>query len=46
MLDNRGTNVNLRRLLLHHEQALLTQLDARALFDHPTSYVSASSSAT
>lgn len=29
-------NVDLRKILLHHEQALLTQLDGRELFSHPT----------
>jgi hypothetical protein len=28
--------VDLRRILLHHEQALLAELGARELFDHPT----------
>ena len=28
--------VDLRKILLHHEQTLLAELGARELFDHPT----------
>jgi len=36
MFDRQKTHLDLRKILLHHEQALLAQLGARELFDHPT----------
>jgi hypothetical protein len=36
MFDTDHSHVDLRRLLLHHEQALLDGLAARELFTHPT----------
>lgn len=36
MFEHQRSSVNLRKILLHHEQALLAQLGARELFDHPT----------
>jgi hypothetical protein len=36
MFGNRKPQIDLRKILLHHEQALLAELGARELFDHPT----------
>ncbi len=34
--DDKAKKVDLRKILLHHEQGLLTELGARELFDHAT----------
>jgi hypothetical protein len=36
MFEPQKSRVDLRKILLHHEQALLAELGARELFDHPT----------
>lgn len=36
MFDTKHSRVDLRKILLQHEQALLSDLGARELFDHPT----------
>jgi hypothetical protein len=36
MFGSRRSDIDLRKVLLHHEETLIAQLGARELFDHPT----------